>query len=335
MHELRPRPLKRKLSAESPLLPLKRPTSLPTNTASPDTPNTTDSSGVYKSQFQQLLIDNGIYPNGYEYPNGREPLEPNNWDEINQVLTNRRLSLSSVIITEEKFREFKRANERVSKENKVTQKVIPMIQGAIQDERCVEGDITFTNLADLTSAELPKARPDLYYGARPEQLHRHIRNQLSRYIIPSTSEHLPLTPNFFLEAKGPDGSLAVALRQVLQDGALGARSIYTLQMYGQANPTFDNKAYTITSIYHFGTLTMFAHYIAQPNGPGTRPEYYMHQLNAWSMTGNRETFVKGLAAFRNARDWTEAQRNAMIEHANAQAYVLSRDENRERGQNRD
>jgi hypothetical protein len=282
----------------------------------------TNTSGVYKPQFELLLIDNGIYPNGYQSPDGWDPPEPNNWDEINQVLTNRRLSLSPEIISQEKFREFKRANEQVSKENKVTRKVIPMIQGAIQDERCVESEILFTNLAGLISTELPKAKPDFYYGARPEQLHRHIRNQLSSHIIPSKTEHLPMAPNFFLEVKGLDGSTAVALRQVLQDGALGARSIHTLKTYGQANPTFDNKAYTITSTYHDGQLKMYAHNISQPNGSGTQPEYYMHQLGAWAMTGKRETFVEGLAAFRNARDWAEAQRNAAIERANAQAQVF-------------
>jgi hypothetical protein len=57
-------------------------------------------------------------------------------------------------------------------------------------------------------------------------------------------------PNFFLEAKGPDGSLAVARRQACYDGALGARGIHSLQSFGTSKPVYDNNAYTIESIYH-------------------------------------------------------------------------------------
>ncbi|KAI0187943.1 hypothetical protein F4808DRAFT_466292 [Astrocystis sublimbata] len=43
----------------------------------------------------------------------------------------------------------------------------------------------------------------------------------SRRIVPSTQPDLPVAPNFFLAAKGPDGSLAVVERQACYDGALG------------------------------------------------------------------------------------------------------------------
>nr|KMM73034.1 hypothetical protein CPAG_09323 [Coccidioides posadasii RMSCC 3488] len=79
----------------------------------------------------------------------------------------------------------------------------------------------FGNLAYLTNGTLSQAKPEHFYGARPEQLDRQIRKDLSNQIIPSTQDDLATAPNFFLEAKGPDGSLAVATRQACYYGALG------------------------------------------------------------------------------------------------------------------
>ncbi|KAF9784284.1 hypothetical protein IL306_007297 [Fusarium sp. DS 682] len=59
---------------------------------------------------------------------------------------------------------------------------------------------------------LVRGNPDLYYGARPEQLDQKVRQELGSHIIPSTQHDLPIVPNFFLEVKGPDGSAAVAKR---------------------------------------------------------------------------------------------------------------------------
>jgi hypothetical protein len=242
------------------------------------------------------------------------------FNEINRELEKPRPSLfpphHSV---EEKFDEFVYEDSQVCKENKVTKRVIPIIEGEIRDVRCEGGDIPFNNLAPLdgfTEDDLTKAKPDLYYGARPEQLNPKIRRELGRHIIPSRDDSLPMVPNFFLEAKGPDGSLAVALRQACYDGALGARGMQSLRSYSQGAGACDNRSYTISTIYHGGTLKVYCHYACQPNGPDANPEYYMHQLNAWSLTGNPGSFVKGITAFRNARDLAERWRNEAIAHAN-------------------
>jgi hypothetical protein len=62
--------------------------------------------------------------------------------------------------------------------------------------------------------------------------------------------------------------------------------MHSLQTYGQETPVYDNNIYSISSTYHAGTLKMYDHSAAQPNGPGTQPEYYMHQLKGYSMTRN-------------------------------------------------
>ncbi|KAI9670790.1 MAG: hypothetical protein M1817_003901 [Caeruleum heppii] len=296
----------------------------PTSTGTTITKQTR-SSGSYNPNFHQRMIDNGIYPDGYEYPDGRTPPTSSNWDEIQQMLVERRASLSPSVLPEEWFREFKRADAQVSSENKATRKVIPMIQGPIQDERCVDGDIPFNHLADMMGGKSHKAKPDVYYGARPEQLHSDIRDKLGAYVVPSTTDIRPCAPNFFVEAKRPGASAAVALGQACFAGAVGARGIHQLQTYGQEVPAYDNHAYTLSATYHAGQLKMYAHHTAQPNGPGTQPEYYMNQLNTWGLTGNRKTLVEGITAFRNVQGWTEAQRSAAIEHANAIANGVDDD----------
>lgn len=279
---------------------------------------TTKSTGPYNRAFQQHLIDFGIYPNGYEYPDGRVPPEPENAAEILQILEKHRPSLSPPYFSDEDFRRFRRADAHAAKERQLMTSVIPIIQGEVVDERCVAGEIPFKNLDHLTDGSLVSGNPDLYYGARPEQLSLQVRIALSGHIIPSTQEDLPLVPNFFLAVKGPDGSLAVALRQASYDGALGARGIHSLRSFSTGTPTpvFDNKAYTITSVYHGGTLSMYTCHPIQPTSPGARPEFVMTQIKAYALTSDIDTFVTGARAYRNAMDWAKTQRDEAIKQAN-------------------
>ncbi|KND86604.1 hypothetical protein TOPH_08723, partial [Tolypocladium ophioglossoides CBS 100239] len=85
-------------------------------------------------------------------------------------------------------------------------------------------------------------------------------------------------------ARGPDGSLSVASRQACYDGALGARGIHSLQSYKQSGPQYDNKAYTLTSIYHGGTLKMYTSHPIPPPAPGERPGFAMTQIKTWGLT---------------------------------------------------
>ena len=194
--------------------------------------------------------------------------------------------------------------------------VIPIIEGEVKSSRCVSGNIPFNNLDHLTDSTLSAGKPDRFYGARPKQLNRLIRNKIGYYIVPLTQEDLPIAPNFFLEAKGPDGTAAVAKRQAVYDGALGARGMQSLQSYGKNEPVYDNNAYTITSIYSDGTLKFYTTHPARPAGPHDRPEYFINQLNGWQMTGNINAFRQGAAAYRNARDWAKEKRDGFIEVAN-------------------
>ena len=47
--------------------------------------------------------------------------------------------------------------------------------------------------------------------------------------------------------------------------------------------------------------------------------YYMTQLDSYGLTGNINSFRKWVAAYRNAREWTQQQRDGFIANANGVA----------------
>ncbi|KAF2872951.1 hypothetical protein BDV95DRAFT_627773 [Massariosphaeria phaeospora] len=269
------------------------------------------STGVYDRVFQQKLIDNAVYPDAYEYPDGSIPAEPSNLEDLNRILAQPRPSLSPSRFSDEEFRRFRRADAHAAKEKQVSESAISIIEGKIADLKCRSGGIPFTNLDDLVNSDpladrtLKPGNPDIYYGARPEQLSREVRDELSGRIVPSTQHDLPMAPNFFLAC---------------YDGALGARGMHSLRSYRQDEPVYDNNAYAMTSIYHGGTLKMYTSHVAPPrSSSGSNPEYHMSQINTWGMTGNANTFRQGARAYRNLRDWAKEQRDEAITRANERA----------------
>ena len=96
--------------------------------------------------------------------------------------------------------------------------------------------------------------PDFFRGARPEDLERQARKDLMHTIVPSTQNDLPVLPNHFLAAKGPDGTAAVAIRQATYEAYFGARDTQAVHNYGRAKPQFDHNAYAFSGIYSQGQL---------------------------------------------------------------------------------
>ncbi|MCJ1309516.1 hypothetical protein MMC25_003176 [Agyrium rufum] len=276
----------------------------------------------YDTSFLQALIDGGCFPNRYRYPDGQKAGKRSNWEEINKKLRKPRPSLPSSRFSEEAFEKFAQADADAHKEKQVMESVIPFIEGDTKDAKCISGGIAFSNLANLTDVTLAPGNPDRYYGARPEQLKRPVRNELSRFIVPTSQDDLPIAPNLFLAGKSKDGSIAVAERQVTYDGALGARGMSELRSYGQGELTHDNEAHTITVIYHAATLRIYTVHRVQPKSSEERPEYHMNLLNGWLMSGSPTAFLEGITAFRNAVDWAKERRDRLIEDANARFVSL-------------
>lgn len=285
----------------------------------------TGRSSAYDRDFEQKLVDNNIYPEEYEFPDGSFPPLPDNADYILDQMRQPRPSLSPSKFGDEVFRQFKRANAQARDEDDVITNILPTILGDGDRVHRSASNKPLTNLAPIAPEEFKDIKPDRYYGAPPEQIDRCVRRDLNHQIIPSTDTRNPNAANFFLEAKGPDGSAAVKARQACYDGALGARGMHALQNYRQAEPTYDNNAHTYSATYHDGTVKLYSHHLTEPPMPGQPPNYYMNQLDSVSLTGNPNTCRYGIGAVRNTRDLAAEKRNLLIDQANAVAQSQSTD----------
>ena len=195
-------------------------------------------------------------------------------------------------------------------------KAFPIIAGTADIPS--QENLLFGNLKYLTNGSITKAKPDFYDGSRPADLHKHIREELGPYIVPSTNTAVPCLPNFFTEGKGPNGNAAVCKLQAMYDGALGARGVHELQSYVDPETSYDDNAYTITSTYHGGSgaLKLYTTHRTRSTNPNRDYEFRMTQLRGWDMTDNPDTFRQGAGALRNARDWAKEQREELIAAAN-------------------
>ena len=272
----------------------------------------TTKSGPYDAAFQQHLIDHGILPYGYTYPNGNPPSKPGNHIEIRERLAQRRSSLSHSLYTDNDHQRFLHEEAGAANEQQVIQSVLPHIEGPT-DGTTRGGPTKFANLKSMTMESTVPGYPDIYYGARTEEIELGVRTVIGDLIIPSAQVHLPAAPNFFVACKGPSGTASVAQRQALYDGAIGARGIQALRSF-QGEDVYDGNAYCISSFYSSGLLRMFTiHPVQADNG---RLHYVMTLIKGWDMIGDAESFRSGATAYRNLRDWAKEQRDSAIQIAN-------------------
>ncbi|KAJ3499422.1 hypothetical protein NLG97_g356 [Lecanicillium saksenae] len=278
-------------------------------------------SSAYDKDFEQNLIDHGIYPEGFEHTDGRSTPEPKNLDDIVKDLAHPRASLSPSQFSVSAFKSFKAANSRVISEGKVMADILPTIRG--NSEIPNEGNLPFANLDSITNGTTVDAVPEWYDGSRAKEISKNVRQDLNKIIMPTSRARAPVLPNFFIEAKAPRGGADVAKRQACLDGAIGARALHSLQSYGEDVPTYDGNAHAFSSTYHAGTgtLQLYAHHVTGPTGMEERPEYHMTQLKAYALTSDKGAFVQGATAFRNARDMARRQRESFIRSANARASL--------------
>ncbi|CAN8099326.1 unnamed protein product [Discula destructiva] len=293
----------------------------PTSVTKSGTTKSKKSISAYNRGFEQHLTDNGIHTTW----NSQEP----DLDVVHTTLANPRPSLSPSQFSDGAFKSFRKTNAQAKDEDDVLTDIIPTIAGTREANYPSVRNTLLGHIDPLTDGTIVPPKPDIYYGAVPEQLDPIVRNELGRYIVPSTAVDKPIAPNFFLEAKGPDGSAAVMMRQARYDGAVGARAIHSLQNYGQEELVYNGKPCTYTITYHNGQLQLFAHHTTTPKIPNGRPEYHMTQLKAYAVTSDRETFVQGATAFRNARDLAKQHRDTFIQAANSRHHtrVASAQEN--------
>ncbi|KAF3768423.1 hypothetical protein M406DRAFT_228930, partial [Cryphonectria parasitica EP155] len=265
-------------------------------------------SSPYNPGFDQHLTDHGIHTIWKS--------QKLNLEEVKVALMAPRPSLSPSCFSDNAFETFYETNAQAKDEDDVCKYVLPTITGPRKDNYPSTANMAFGNLAPLTDGTIVAAKPDIALGALPEQLNPTIRSELQHHIIPSTSTDRLIAPNFFLEAKSPDGSAAVMMRQARYDGAIGTRAMHSLQNYGREEPVYDGNPYTYSTTYHDGTLQLFAHHATAPATSGGQPEYHINKIRGFDMTDSQETFIQGATAYRNARDLAKQRRDTFIQDAN-------------------
>lgn len=255
------------------------------------------------------MSDHGIH-----LPSSDPEVSEPDLTEIRRQLAARRPSFSPSRFDDTAFNDFK-LKARVQSESSVMAKAIPIIAGNASISN--EHNLNFTNAETMTGDLTPT--PDFFDGAPPDALHRCLREDLSKLVVPTKHANVPVTPNFFLEAKSFKGDAAVAQRQACLDGAYGARAMHSLQSYREKTRTYNGDIHTYSSTYHAGLLVLYGHYVKAPTHPATQPVYGMTEIIGQYMTGNRAGFVEGATAFRNARDLAQRHRDELIQSANKKA----------------
>ncbi|TKA71193.1 hypothetical protein B0A55_11986 [Friedmanniomyces simplex] len=258
----------------------------------------TGTTGPYDPQFEQLLIDHGVYPDGLRTSSGAKPPKPQNMEDICRRLSQPRLSLSPSQFSEGAFEDFQDKNRAVSTEQDVMEDVFPTIRGSTGTRFHKAGNTPFNNLVEFAPG-ITDAKVDGYDGARPVEIELAVRRDLHGYIIPSTRTDLPAAPNNLTEVKGPAGRSDVLRRQAMYAGAIGARGMFELQNYRNETPVYDGNAYTLVPTYHAegGLLRMYA---THPRQSATgQPEYHTTHLGSSSTVFRLAQGIQGLCLCHN------------------------------------
>ena len=270
-------------------------------------------SSAYKSDFMKLLVAEHV-------DRTRRTGKPANYDLLRSQLEQPRRSLSPTRFSESQYEDFLDAVDHAFEEAQVMTDVFSVIKGT--KSRPSRTNHSCKNWVPLISADLVIPQPDFFDGAEQNPANEKIRQALDGVIVPSYACDIPFLPNFFAEVKPPHASAEVARRQIIYDGAFGARAMHHLRAYG-ASESFDENAYTLTATYTDRRLEIFCHHLTAPDGPGKLPHYHTVSLARRILDGSVGDFRAGVSAFRNARDIAQAVRDTSLAEANQRMHACS------------
>ncbi len=284
------------------------------------------STSAYDANFEQRLIDLGIYPHGHEGDfEGGTPV-PDNIESIREELSKRRASLSSSQLPELAFSRFRKDNDQARKDPAALPAAMSSLTGLKNMHHEFTGPARLANLEEF-DPNLPAPYADCYYGADPSQIESRVYTDLEQHILVHAQRDDPAAPNFFRIQRSAAGDSHVAERLAMHAGAVGARAMFELQNYDNVEPVYDGNAYSIAATYNAssGFLNLYATHVAPPEGEGGHQRYYTTRLDSYATTAweDMDSFVRGAAAYRNARDWAKVQRDSFIAQANAVARRAS------------
>ena len=278
--------------------------------ASPDPPT---SMSPHDINFENFVGMSGVYIDSMDS-------QPSNMNDIKAALD---VPRPSVTITVEKHRAFMNMTREVTVESPVMSNILPLISGGNDGFKTSESEI-FTGLKPVVE-NTTRLRPDLFDGVSYRAIDGDVREALRCSIITKKQGETicPVACNFFCEVKGRDGKTWIANNQVGHNGSFGARGMHFLLNFGrsEADHIFDNEArcLSITYMGREARMTIWAHHVEAPVGPGAYPSYYMTIVEEYVLNRSVEGYIRGTAAFRNAREWALIKRNEAIQIANEAA----------------
>ncbi|KAI9674785.1 MAG: hypothetical protein M1817_001689 [Caeruleum heppii] len=268
---------------------------------------------AYDPAFEQHLLDNHIFPVHYKL------VKPSNLEEINTRLAQRRGSLSPELFPRTIFEDFNRKLPGCNRGADVMSDLVPIIAGnsTFHSGRRYR----FSNLASLTDGTIADPEPDLYDGSLPTELDARVRKELEAHIAPSKTMTTPLAPNFFLSVIGMQGLAVLRTRQALHYAAIGARAMNTLRSYGGSNSIGDDggDAHVIITTFYAGELSIYTMLPVKSTSLERDMDFHLVLLETAHLMDSFQSFVAGIKAFRNAREWAREQRDQAIARANEKA----------------
>lgn len=278
----------------------------------PDPEKARKRSSAYSPNFAHLLAAKGVSARSRDH-------KAANHQEWTDILEQPRPSLSPSRMSDGHYDRFVEAVDSAANEDEVMMEVFPIIRGKRRQPS--RANTKLGNLEPLREG-LVMPQPDYYEGDDIAIGNRQLRERLDKSIVPSVHSHYPFLPNFFAEAKGPDGTIAVAERQLCHVGALGARAMHRVENLGRQKESFDNKARTASAaLTGRGHLDLFSHHVSPPRRSGGHMQTHMTPLRSFSLGNNPNTFRQGVTAFRNASDYASKHRKESIEKAHRRAKI--------------
>ena len=301
-------------SSKDPKMSLKRKSDAQGKTESDS--KRTKTSRAYDANFETMLRARNVELPGWNTP------RPANFDELIAIMKRPASKPVSQEVLNLEYEKVFKSIEQGTSEDKVKTNVFTKIRGNDDEKYPNAMNKLCTGWARLfPDVELPRAKPDYLEGLPSDSGTRLLRQQLKPYVAPL--EDGPCLPNFFLELKGPVGTIECAKRQALYDGALGARGMLYARRAGTDNGS-DNIAFTFSGIYASENLRLYAHWVTQPQGVNNGYHYHMYTLGQYIITTSVQDFQTAVMAFRNLRDHAAQLRMSIAKVAESKYRAMEK-----------
>ncbi|KAF5192400.1 Ef-hand [Thalictrum thalictroides] len=291
-----------------------------TKTTTTKTTKTTGTINPRNSQYRKTLNKGGVFHHGYlNKSTNTRTHKPKNYDEL---MARIKIARPESEFPAGDFERFEIATFDATNEAATMNEVIPYIEGKKEDGSKEKSDLLFVNTKSLVNG-VSKLKPDKVWGALDQDLNTMVNEELSDLILPHGMYNI-ISPNFFLEVKGPDGTPAVAESQALHGGAMGERGQVALRLWKVDNPTLDKVAHTFAVTYVYGHLSLFSVH-SEPSQRGAGEfDYHMYKLNSYAITGDADQYRVGVTAYRNLYDYAKEIRDESIQIANRRAERIAK-----------